>query len=170
MPESEIPAFKKARLRGVTLFASSFILAAGLTGPAEAGGSATRGASSEIGQSLAVSRVVARLTGEKEDPNGDRNGIGRAVVRLRPADNRVCARVSWERIGRPVAAHIHRGRPGVNGDVVIDLTGSVTDGRNCATGVRARLIRNIRQHPRRFYFNVHNERFPAGAIRGQLHH
>jgi len=65
--------------------------------------------------------------------------------------------------------HIHRGRAGVKGDIVVDLTGSVTAGSYCAKDVRKRLIRNIAEHPRRFYFNVHNEAFPAGAIRGQLH-
>ncbi|MEJ7705989.1 MAG: CHRD domain-containing protein [Nocardioidaceae bacterium] len=85
--------------------------------------------------------MTASLNGLKEVPNGDRNGT----------------------------AHIHRGRAGVNGDVVVDLTGSVTDGANCARGVRKALIRKIIEHPRRFYFNIHNRAYPAGAIRGQLH-
>ena len=53
--------------------------------------------------------------------------------------------------------------------VKIDLTGSVTGGKNCTTGVRKRLIRRILEHPRRYYFNVHNATYPAGAIQGTLH-
>jgi len=52
---------------------------------------------------------------------------------------------------------------------VVDLTGSVTGGANCATGVSRPLIRRILEHPRRYYFNVHNDAYPAGAIQGTLH-
>jgi hypothetical protein len=82
---------------------------------------------------------------------------------------KVCARATWHRIGTPMMAHIHRGRSGVSGNVVVDLTGSVTGGRHCATGVSRLLIRHIISHPRRFYFNIHTRAYPAGAIRGQLH-
>ena len=98
-------------------------------------------------------------------PSGDPDGAGTARFRLYPAQGKVCARVTWERIGTPNAAHIHRRSDGM---VKIDLTGSVTGGKNCTTGVRKRLIRRILEHPRRFYFNVHNEDYPAGAIQGVL--
>ncbi len=80
----------------------------------------------------------------------------------------VCARASWHHIGTPVAAHIHHGRRGVSGDVVVDLTGSVTPASNCVSARRG-LIHRILDHPRRFYFNIHTARFSNGAIRGQLH-
>lgn len=99
-------------------------------------------------------------------PSGDPNGSGTARFRLYPARGKVCARVTWERIGTPNAAHIHRGSDGL---VKVDLSGSVTGGKNCATGVPTRLVRRILDHPRRFYFNVHNETYPAGAVQGVLH-
>lgn len=98
-------------------------------------------------------------------PSGDPDGSGTARFRLYPARGKVCARVTWERIGTPDAAHIHRRSDGM---VKVDLTGSVTGGKNCTTGVRKRLIRRILDHPRRFYFNVHNAAYPAGAIQGVL--
>jgi hypothetical protein len=53
--------------------------------------------------------------------------------------------------------------------VVVDLSGAVTGGRHC-TSARRSLIRQILDHPRRYYFNIHNARYPGGAIRGQLRH
>ena len=52
--------------------------------------------------------------------------------------------------------------------VKVDLTGSVTGGKNCTTGVPKRLVRRISDHPRRYYFNVHTPTNPSGAVRGQL--
>lgn len=99
-------------------------------------------------------------------PSGDPNGSGTARFRLYPARGKVCAQVTWERIGAPNAAHIHRRSDGL---VKVDLTGSVTGGKNCTTGVPERLVRRLLDHPRRFYFNVHNEAYPAGAVQGVLH-
>lgn len=100
-------------------------------------------------------------------PGGDPDGTGSARFRLYPARGKVCARVSWENIDSPTAAHIHRRSDGA---VKVDLSGSVTGGANsnCATDVPKRLVRRILDHPRRFYFNVHNATYPAGAIQGTL--
>lgn len=58
----------------------------------------------------AGNRLVAKLDGSNEVPGpGDRNGSGKAVVRLKPEMSKVCARVSVDRIGDPIAASIHRG-------------------------------------------------------------
>jgi CHRD domain len=97
-------------------------------------------------------------------PSGDANGSGSATVRLRPAPGRVCASISWSAIEDPFAAHIHRRS---DGQVVVDLTGSVTEGARCVDAPRA-LIRAIAAHPRRYYVNVHNRTYPAGAIQGPL--
>jgi hypothetical protein len=98
---------------------------------------------------------------------GDPDGTGHATVRLNRSAGRVCAQITWSRIGTPTAAHIHRASDGA---VKVDLTGSVTDGARCATGVAPRLVRRITEHPRRYYVNVHNQTYPAGAIQGTLHH
>jgi hypothetical protein len=99
-------------------------------------------------------------------PSGDPDGSGEATFRIRKARGKICASVEWRRIDTPNAAHIHRRS---DGRIVVDLTGSVTGGAHCATGVRHRLIGRILDHPRRFYFNVHNAPYPAGAIQGVLH-
>jgi hypothetical protein len=114
------------------------------------------------GDRAAVQRLQANLK-----PSGDPNGSGEAQLTVNKARKRVCADVEWHRIGRPDAAHIHRKS---DGGIVVDLTGSVTGGAHCATGVSKALIGAILAHPGRYYFNVHNETYPAGAIQGNLRH
>lgn len=111
----------------------------------------------------------ANLRGSVEVPGpGDPNGAGAAVVTFYPRLGRVCAAISVARLGDPVAAHIHAGPRGVAGPVVIDLTTAVQGGARCVNGVDENLIRDIRQHPSRYYVNVHTADYPNGAVRGQL--
>ena len=117
-------------------------------------------------QAAPAQRAVQRLEAQLK-PSGDPNGSGEAHFRLNKAERRVCASVEWHKIATPNAAHIHRVSDGA---IVVDLTGSVTGGKHCATGVSRRLIGRILAHPRRYYFNVHNAPYPAGAIQGRLHH
>jgi hypothetical protein len=129
------------------------------------------------GAGAATSRRVASLTGENEVPGpGDDNGRGRAVVRLNVRERRVCFDLSWRRIGAPTAAHIHPGRRGVANPPIVaffqsatPLPGSIRGVEGCVGGVQRATLRDIRDNPRRFYVNIHNETFPDGAIRGQLH-
>lgn len=118
----------------------------------------------------ATNLLEARLSGKNEVPGpGDPNGTGHVDIRLRPSVHKVCADVHWAKIGTPLAAHIHRGRAGVSGPVVVDLSGAVTGGPHCTGGVSGKLLKAIKAHPRRYYFNIHTQRYQAGAIRGQLH-
>ena len=118
-------------------------------------------------------RLRASLSGDNEvGSKGDPDGSGTARIRLRPNARRVCWTLTWENISQPQAAHIHKGDRNESGDVVVNLFLEPQEGNEasgCEDGVRRRLIRRIKNHPRNFYVNVHTEDFPAGAIRGQLH-
>ena len=98
------------------------------------------------------------------NPSGDVDGTGKAVVRLRPSTNRICATITYARIDQPFAAHIHRRS---DGQVVVDLTGSVTGGSRCVSAT-SRIIKNITGAPGKYYINVHNRAYPAGAVQGRL--
>jgi hypothetical protein len=116
----------------------------------------------------------APLTGAAEVPGpGDPNGEGRALIGLRARVQRVCFFIEFRRIGMPLAGHIHAGRRGVAGDIVVPLfenaNGVGSPVRGCARDVSRATIRAIRMHPRAFYVNLHTEAFPDGAIRGQFH-
>jgi hypothetical protein len=115
--------------------------------------------------------LETRLTGEKEVPGpGDPDGFGRAVVRVFP--EKLCYSLEVERIAPATAAHIHVGFRREAGPVVVTLK-PPTDGfsRDCLEPpeVSRALNFELNEHPGRYYINVHNDPFPAGAIRGQLH-
>jgi CHRD domain len=119
---------------------------------------------------VAAQRVTleASLTGEKEAPGpGDPNGRGEADVKVHKAE--VCYELKVERIAPATAAHIHLGLRGEPGPVVAPLK-PPTDGSSsgCVAVPRA-LSLELKEHPGRYYVNVHNDPYPDGAIRGQLH-
>ena len=120
--------------------------------------------------------LIARLNGDKEVPGpGDPNGTGRALVFPNVKKRRVCFDLSWKKIQGPLQAHIHKGGPNVAGPVKVTLFAvddplpgpeGAVDG--CVEQVKRKLVRKIKNNPKRYYVNVHNENYPDGAIRGQL--
>jgi hypothetical protein len=102
---------------------------------------------------------------------GDRTGRG-SFTMLRTSSGTLCFGLVVNGIADPTAAHVHRGRRGRNGPIVITL-GTPNDGNpgsssGCLQGFSPSLTREIVTHPSRFYVNVHNADFPGGALRGQL--
>lgn len=115
-----------------------------------------------------LSALEAHLTGEREVPGpGDKDGRGNAVVKVYEA--RVCYALEVRRIKPAQAAHIHLGLRGEAGPIVAELK-APTDGssKGCVAVPRA-LSLGLREHPGRYYVNVHNEPYPEGAVRGQIH-
>lgn len=109
------------------------------------------------------------MTGAAEAPGpGDPDGTGTAFFTLNQGLGEICFELTVANIDPATASHIHRAGVGVPGPVVVPLvapTGGSSSG--CAV-VDPVLIMEIRQFPERFYVNVHNPAFPAGAVRGQL--
>ena len=139
---------------------------------------AVRGQLHRGGRDLGVPRQLrARLLGANEVPPADLDGRGRAFVRAR--GNTVCFEVRWRKLAPVVAAHIHVGARGVNGPVVVPFFGDpagppvfpaeVSGADGCIHDLDRGLVHAIREHPRRYYVNLHTTEFRAGAIRGQLH-
>lgn len=119
--------------------------------------------------------LPATLSGAAEVPGpGDPDGTGTALLTLNQGQNEVCFDLGVQNIAPATRAHIHVGAAGVPGAIVVPLfetgptppaTGAFPSG--CVTA-SPELIQAIRQSPGGFYVNVHNEAFPAGAVRGQL--
>jgi hypothetical protein len=113
--------------------------------------------------------LKANLTGEQEVPGpGDPNGSGHAVVKVFKA--KVCYTLKVDRIAPANAAHIHRGVRGVAGRVVVTLEPPTDGSSSGCVAISRSLSLKLREHPARYYVNVHNVPYPDGAIRGQLHH
>jgi hypothetical protein len=128
---------------------------------------ATSGAHKRFGHR---NSLATQLRGSAEVPGpGDPDGRGRAHIELLPGFGTVCFLLDWRKIDDPTDAHIHRGRRGVAGPIVVPLFNPATvREKGCVEGVDPGLIREIRRRPRAFYVNIHNVAFPNGAIRGQL--
>ena len=121
--------------------------------------------------------LETRLLGANEVPGpGDGDGEGGARVRINVQEGRICYGISVRRIDLPaIGAHIHRGRAGVAGPVVVALNNPTrvdTTGIGLSFGCERRLpkalLRRIRANPQRFYVNIHTSAYPDGAVRGQL--
>jgi hypothetical protein len=66
-----------------------------------------------------------------------------------------------------LAAHIHLGLRDEAGPVVVPLEPPTGGFSSACTAIPRALSLELREHPSRYYVNVHNEEFPDGAIRGQ---
>jgi hypothetical protein len=121
---------------------------------------------------LAVSAFAAtktftvKMTGAAETPKGDPNGKGTAKVTVNSSTGRVCFKLTWSGIGNPVAAHIHKGKKGVAGPVVIPFF-TAPKHSGCVKASKS-LLAKILKSPAGYYVNVHTQQFPGGAIRAQL--
>jgi hypothetical protein len=124
-----------------------------------------------------VAAAVVRLDGAQETQPADPDGSG--LFAFAAFDSKLCYILTARNIEPATAAHIHAGRRGVAGDIVVGLRPPTSGlSAQCITAVpgtssdlnvllQSELDAIIAQ-PSDFYVNVHNTPFPAGAIRGQL--
>jgi hypothetical protein len=140
------------------LLVSSLALCAGLS----------LGACQTVGEVVGEG-MRATLTGSEEVPTrGDPDGSGMAEVTTVDRTDNLCYEVSVRNIETATAAHIHRGGRGVSGPPVVTLDAPADGESNGCLSIDSNLLDEIERNPRGFYINVHNARYPNGAVRGQL--
>jgi hypothetical protein len=85
----------------------------------------------------------------------------------------ICFGITATGVASPSAAHIHKGKRGKNGPVVVTLSapsgGDPGASSGCVDG-NSSLLKDIRKRSQRYYVNVHTSDYPDGALRGQLFH
>ncbi len=118
----------------------------------------------------------ADLTGDKEVPAVDTNASGDIALELDVDETELEYQLNVEDIVDVVAAHIHMGAEGENGDIVVTLEhddemseGTITEDDlegSLDGGELSDLIELIEDD--NAYVNVHTEENPDGEIRGQL--
>ncbi|MEX2498667.1 MAG: CHRD domain-containing protein [Wenzhouxiangellaceae bacterium] len=112
---------------------------------------------------------VGELDGPSEVPGpGDPDGTGQGAAWI--IDGSIHFDILVQDVTLPLTlAHIHDGDADEAGPVVVDFTPFING--NSIRGVVPiddALASSIAADPGGFYFNVHNDDFPGGAVRGQL--
>lgn len=122
-----------------------------------------------VGEAAGAKVLRASMNGDREVPRGDPDGTGSARITTDRARGRVCYRITLRKVGSVSVGHIHRAPAGKAGPAVVSLFDEATrQPRGCVSNVEKSVISAIERNPRRYYVNVHNSRYPDGAVRGQL--
>ena len=122
---------------------------------------------------VAVSALAAdhtytvSMSGKQETPKGDPDGKGTAKIKVEASKGELCYRLTWSGIRTPNAAHIHNGKKGKAGPVVIPLFGGAAKHSGCVKASKS-LLGKIVRSPGSYYVNVHNATYPGGALRAPL--
>ena len=128
----------------------------------------TSSAGAKVKKALSLTYGV-KMTGAAETPAGAPGGKAKAVVTLSTKTGKVCwTFTSLSGVSTPTAAHIHVGAAGTSGNIVLPLsTGATFLTKGCVHASDA-LISAIAASPHGYYVNIHNAKYPGGAVRAQL--
>ena len=128
---------------------------------------------------LAATRLEATLNGKAEKPRSSSKATGEATLTVATNNKSIRYRLEAKGLsGKPQAAHVHFGKPGQAGPVILNVcakpcslpkSGRLTKKDFAkAPGVASfkAAVRAIKRG--RAYVNIHTKKFAAGEIRGQI--
>ncbi len=120
------------------------------------------------GTATAATDYKAEMSGDQEVPSpGPAGAKGTGEVSIDDATGQLCYLLSYEGIGAPTAAHIHKGPAGMSGPVVVNLDFAKNGDQACVP-VDSMAASAIAADPAGHYLNLHTADYPNGAMRGQL--
>ena len=109
------------------------------------------------------------LSGVDEVPGpGDGDGSGAAMITVTPGTTDVCTTMTVDNLDEVIGAHIHEGRPGTAGPIVVTLMPPTSGSSDGCVETSASIVDALATGTRSFYINVHTNDFPDGAVRAQL--
>ena len=124
---------------------------------------ATLLAASAMGTAMAAD---LKLTGDQEVPANASTAVGTGSITV-AADGAVSGSVTAATL-QATAAHIHVGAAGVNGPVIIPLTGSAGGVWSVPAGAKLTAEQLEDYKAGKLYVNVHTAEHKGGEIRTQL--
>lgn len=111
--------------------------------------------------------LTAALSAAEETPPGPPGGTGKAKIDIDEAAGTLCYDLSWSKeVDEPKAGHIHKGAKGLTGPAIV--TFRLPDKPKDCLQVDGATLGQILADPAGHYVNLHNDAYPAGAVRGQL--
>lgn len=125
------------------------------------------------------------LSGKEEVPTTDSSATGDAKFQTNDNGTQVSYWVNLTGLNEISGAHIHNGTAGLNGDIVVSLSGqqAAEIGNNASISFKGNITQNDLQGPLEgkelselasimsdgiVYVNVHTDEFQNGEIRGQI--
>jgi len=111
-------------------------------------------------------KFEATLSGKSEVPKGAPSGKGTAKITI--TGTKVCWKFTGVKgIDKVTASHIHIGKAGTAGNVVVAFFAGPLKTTGCVAS-KAAVVKGIEKNPKGYYVNIHTLKYPGGAIRGQL--
>jgi CHRD domain-containing protein len=115
--------------------------------------------------------VGATLRNTSEVPRPKGAALARGSFSGTYVENKTGATLTWKLTfnrltGKALAAHIHKGKPGVAGPVIVPLCGPCRNGRTGKVHISKAVVAALEGN--NAYVNVHTAKNAAGEIRGQV--
>jgi hypothetical protein len=123
-------------------------------------------------ETTAPTKWVAALTARAEIPKPKGVKLGAAgtfSVTVKEGDSSSTAsyKLTFRNLtGKAVAAHIHRGKPGKAGPVLLSLCGPCPSGKRGTASISKAVVNAVKSGAA--YVNLHTAKNPGGEIRGQI--
>jgi hypothetical protein len=116
---------------------------------------------------VASRTYVRKLAGKNAVPAGAMDGSAAAVISIHGNTDQLCWKFSaLKNVISPLVAHVHKGLAGAPGPVLIPLDGGFSpSGCTYAPGP---VLATIESSPLAYYVDIHNAKYPQGAVRAQL--
>jgi hypothetical protein len=116
-------------------------------------------------------KVSAGLNSRQETPRPKRAVTARGAFSGTYVENKTGAVLKWKLTftrltGSATAAHVHGGKRGVAGPVIVPLCGPCRSGQTGTTRISDAVVDALEKN--RAYVNVHTAKNPGGEIRGQV--